>query len=111
MKRNLVALSLCVPVVAACGDDGPKKSTDAAPTDEAQPIDSKIFLDAPVDAPPPANAKILVGDQAGIVQVFNITDSGDVAPQRSITGSATNMSNPYGITFIPNANEIVVANF
>lgn len=56
-----------------------------------------------------ANGEIFVADKSSTIKVWNVTDTGDVAPKRTISGPATGLNNCLGV-WIDN-NELYVGNF
>jgi DNA-binding beta-propeller fold protein YncE len=53
----------------------------------------------------------VANDIGNSILVFNVTDSGDVAPKRVIKGPATNLANPTGVWVDGRNNEVWAANF
>jgi DNA-binding beta-propeller fold protein YncE len=53
----------------------------------------------------------VANDIGNEILVFNVTDSGDVAPKRIIKGPKTNLANPTGVWVDLKNNELWAANF
>ena len=53
----------------------------------------------------------VANDIGNSILVFNVTDSGDVAPKRVIQGPKTNLRNPTGVWVDLKNNEVWAANF
>jgi hypothetical protein len=90
-------------VLAACGGDGVRHITDAPPgggSDAGSGSGSAVNLSTP---------GIYVTNASNTISIFAIDASGDAAPVRAITGSATNLNLPIGLQ-VDHLNNIYVAN-
>jgi hypothetical protein len=98
--RALVTGSL---LVVACGSSGVRHIPDAPPGSGS---DAAGHNDAPVNLSTPG---IYVTNASNTISIFDIAATGDAAPVRAITGSATGLSLPIGVQ-VDHLNNIYVAN-